>query len=224
MRVNDPSRRQFLRQAGALSLLTGSAAPLALNLAAIGSAAAQQAGGYRALVCVFLFGGNDAFNMVLPTDEASWSAYTSTRDQAPDPIALLAPGTPADTGAAAGTPARLGGVLPIVPTNAQGRSYALHPLMGRLQSLFQTERRLAIVPNVGPLVMPTTKAQYAQLSHPKPPRLFSHNDQQNAWQAFAPEGVTTGWGGRIGDLLASANTQPVFTAVSGSGNAVWLAG
>jgi uncharacterized protein (DUF1501 family) len=221
----DASRRLFLRRAAAMgSLLGPAAAPLALNLAAMGSAAAQAAPDYKALVCLFLFGGNDAFNMVLPTDAASWTNYSTVRNQAPDSIALLAPGTPANAGAAAGSPARLGGVLPIVPANAQGRSFALHPLMGSLQQLFNNDKRLAIVPNVGPLVMPTTKAQYALGSHPKPASLFSHNDQQNTWQAMAPEGATRGWGGRMGDMLASMNARPVFTSVSAAGNAVWLAG
>lgn len=219
------SRRLFLSQAGAMSVLTGAGAPLALNLAAAGAAAAQTAGDYKALVCVFLFGGNDSFNMVLPTDTASWQAYTSTRSQAPDSIALLAPGVQANAGAAAGSPARLGGVLPIAPINAQGRKFALHPVLGSLQTMFNSERRLAIVPNIGPLVMPTTKAQYALRTHPKPARLFSHNDQQNNWQALGPEGTTLGWGGRMGDMLAAQNSRAVFTSVSAAGgNAVWLAG
>jgi uncharacterized protein (DUF1501 family) len=90
--------------------------------------------------------------------------------------------------------------------------------------MFNTDRRLAILPNIGPLVMPTSKAQYGQSTHPKPKSLYSHNDQQNTWQALAPEGATVGWGGRMGDLLASANSRPVFTTISASGNAVWLAG
>lgn len=218
------SRRRFLRQAGAVSLAAGAGAPLALNLLAAGSAAAQMATDYRALVCVFLFGGNDAFNTLLATDAASWSAYTATRNQAPDSIALLAPGTAPDGTAAAGTPARLGGVLPIAPTDAQGRSFALHPLLGSLRTLLDTERRLAWVPNVGPLLRPTTKAQYGSAGYPKPASLFSHNDQQNTWMAMAPEGATRGWGGRIGDALASANSRTVFTAISAAGNAVWLSG
>ncbi|MFO1266600.1 MAG: hypothetical protein U1F67_07370 [Rubrivivax sp.] len=113
-------------------------------------------------MCFFLFGGNDTYNMVLPTDAASWAACTATRNQAPDPIALLAAGTAPNAAAGAGTPARLGGVLPITPLNAAGlntgRTFALHPLMGELKAMFDTDRRLAIVPNVGPLVMPTTKA------------------------------------------------------------------
>ena len=225
MTHHNASRRLFLRHAGAMASLLGPAvAPFALNLSAMGSAAAQAAPDYKALVCLFLFGGNDAFNMVLPTDAASWTNYSTVRNQAPDSIALLAPGTPPNSGAAAGAPARLGGVLPILPANPQGRSFALHPVMGSLQQLFNNDKRLAIVPNVGPLVMPTTKAQYGQSSHPKPASLFSHNDQQNTWQAMAPEGATRGWGGRMGDLLASMNARPVFTSVSAAGNAVWLAG
>jgi uncharacterized protein (DUF1501 family) len=190
----------------------------------LGTAAAQAASDYKALVCLFLFGGNDAFNMVLPTDAASWANYSAVRNQAPDSIALLAPGTAPSSSAAAGSPQRLGGVLPILPANAQGRSFALHPMIGSLQTLFDVDKRLAIVPNIGTLVMPTSKAQYASSTHPRPASLFSHNDQQNTWQALAPEGATRGWGGRMGDLLAAANGKPVFTSISASGNAVWLAG
>ena len=219
----DASRRLFLRQAGALSSLGAASAPLALNLAAIGSAAAQSASDYKAVVCLFLFGGNDSINMVLPTDTASWTNYTAVRNQAPDSIALLAPGT-AKSGSVGTSPEQLGGVLALTPTNAQGRSFALHPVMGTLQTMFNTDKRLAILPNVGPLVMPTTKTQYGEVSHPKPASLFSHNDQQNTWQSFKPEGAVQGWGGRMCDLLASQNGRAVFTSISGSGNAVWLSG
>jgi uncharacterized protein (DUF1501 family) len=232
--LQDASRRVFLQHGAVLSVLAGAGAPLALNLLAAGSAAAQGAPDYRALVCLFLFGGNDAFNTVLateghngtgaPTAGTTWAAYVATRNQAPDPIALLAPGVAADGTAAAGTPARLGGVLPIAPLNAQGRSLALHPQLTDLRTMFDTDRRLAIVPNVGPLLRPTTKAQYNTATHPRPARLFSHNDQQSTWQALAPEGATKGWGGRIGDALAGMNTNAVFTAVSASGGAVWLNG
>jgi uncharacterized protein (DUF1501 family) len=218
------SRRAFLRHATALSALAGAGAPLALNLLAAGSAAAQSATDYRALVCIFLYGGNDAYNTVLATDSASWDPYTSLRSQAPDSIALLPAGTLPSAAAAAGSPLRLGGVLPLTPTNAQGRAFALHPMLGSLQALFNTDRRLAIVPGIGPLVLPTTKAQVAMASHPKPASLFSHNDQQNTWQALAPEGAIRGWGGRMGDALAGMNSRTVFTAVSATGTAVWLAG
>ena len=221
------SRRLFLQHAGAMGALAGAGAPMALNLLAAGSASAQSAPDYKAIVCLFLFGGNDSFNMVLPTDLASWNAYTATRNQAPDSIALLRDVMP-NAGAAAASPSRLGGVLPIAALNAaglnNGRGFALHPLMGSLQTMFDTDRRLAIVPNVGPLIRPTSKAQYGQTNHPKPASLFSHNDQQNTWQALAAEGATRGWGGRMGDALASMNSRTVFTSVSASGNAVWLAG
>ena len=136
----DASRRLFLRHAGALSAVAGAGAPLALNLLAAGSAAAQTAVDYKAVVCLFLFGGNDAYNMVLPTDSASWPVYSTTRNQAPDSIALMAPGTAPVLTAAAGSPARLGGVLPIAPINTQGRTFALHPLMGSLQTMFKDRR------------------------------------------------------------------------------------
>jgi uncharacterized protein (DUF1501 family) len=184
----DASRRLFLGHSAAFGALAGAGAPLALNLAAMGNAAAQAAPDYRALVCIFLFGGNDAYNMVLPTDATPFANYTAVRNQAPDSIALLAPGTVPNAGAAAGSPARLGGVLPISANNVPGVGFALHPLMGSLQTMFSTDRRLAVMANVGPLLRPTSKAQYGQSTHPKPPSLFSHNDQQNTWQALAPEG------------------------------------
>jgi len=220
----DASRRLFLGHSAAFSALAGVGAPLAMNLVAAGSAAAQSAADYRALVCIFLFGGNDAYNMVLPTDATPFANYTAVRNQAPDSIALLAPGTAVNATAAAGSPARLGGVLPINASNLPGVGFALHPLMGSLQTLFNSDRRLAVVANVGPLLRPTSKAQYGQSTHPKPPSLFSHNDQQNTWQAMAPEGATQGWGGRLADMLIGMNSKPVFTAVSASGTAVWLAG
>ncbi len=225
MNSHNASRRLFLRHAGAMGALLGPvAAPLALNLAAVGAASAQAAPDYKALVCLFMFGGNDSLNMVLPTDASSWANYSAVRNQAPDSIALLASGTVPNAGAAAGSPPRLGGVLPITPANAQGRSFALHPVMGSLQTMFNTDKRLAILPNIGTLILPTSKAQYGQNSHPKPASLFSHNDQANTWQALAPEGATHGWGGRMGDLLATMNAKPVFTSISAAGNAVWLAG
>jgi uncharacterized protein (DUF1501 family) len=217
------TRRLFLRHAGALSSIGAASAPLALNLAAIGSAAATAASDYKAIVCIFLYGGNDSINMVLPTDTSSFANYTTVRNQAPESIALLAPGT-VKTGNGT-SPAQLGGVLPIAPSNPQaGRTYALHPAMAALQAMFNTDKTLAILPNVGPLILPTTKAQYLTMAHPRPASLFSHNDQQNTWQSFQPEGATLGWGGRMADMLAAYNAQPVFSAVSAAGNAVWLAG
>ncbi|MFZ6645370.1 DUF1501 domain-containing protein [Undibacterium sp. TJN25] len=206
------SRREFLRMASALSV-AGTAAPFALNLAAMGSAAAQTApGDYKAIVCLFLFGANDHANTVLATDSSSWSQYTSVR-------------TTTDAGSIA-LPAlgAQGGVIPIVPKTAQaGRSFALHPNMTEMKALFD-KGRAAVVSNVGPLIVPTTLAQYKAASVPLPPKLFSHNDQQSLWQAYAPEGAAYGWGGRMGDLMAANNTNTIFTAISTAGNAVFLAG
>lgn len=224
------SRRAFL---GRSALLAGSvgagAAPFAVNLAMLGPAAAQAAAGYKAIVCLFLYGGNDSANMVLPTDAASWQAYTSVRSQAPDPIALRAAGTPRDLAAGSGLLDYLGGVLPIqpafsaYPVNA-ARSFALHPAMPEVQALFE-QRRLAVIANAGPLVEPlANKAAYRSASSRKPAKLFSHNDQQSTWQALGPEGTRVGWGGRLGDLVVGGNARAIFTSISAAGNAVFMAG
>jgi uncharacterized protein (DUF1501 family) len=214
------SRRHFLK-----SML---AAPGACGLSPLmlaGQASAATASDYKALVCIFLLGGNDSYNTVLATDAPSWTAYASVRDRGGDSLALLPPGAAAEPGAAAGSPRRLGGVLPITPANAQGRSFALHPSLAAVRSLFNSDGRMAIVSNVGPLVQPLNKAMYddAALRSARPPRLFSHNDQQSVWQAFAPEGRALGWGGRAVDSLNAGLNNP-FAAVSVAGNAVWLSG
>ena len=110
------------------------------------------------------------------------------------------------------------------PRNALGgRQYALAPTMGSLLPLFDAGK-LAVMLNVGTLVRPTTKAQYNAKSVALPPKLFSHNDQQSYWQASSAEGATSGWGGRIGDLLQSGNGTSALTCISASGNAVYLSG
>jgi uncharacterized protein (DUF1501 family) len=231
-RIN-ASRRKFLRTASVVSGSVGAAAaPFALNMAALNSAVAQTAGGYKALICMFLYGGNDSSHMVLRTDAQSFNVYTSMRNTQPTPIALLAPGTPPVGNATLATPQRLGGVLPIVPKLAAGTlgasqnaglTFAVHPSMAEVQALFGAGR-LAILSNAGPLIMPMTKAQYQANSVPRPRALGSHNDQQSTWQALGPEGVKIGWGGRFGDAVASANTNTSFTSITVSGNAVFSAG
>jgi uncharacterized protein (DUF1501 family) len=199
----NPGRRHFLGTAGALSVL-GAGSPLALNLAGIGAAAAQAApADYRALVCVFLFGGNDQTNTVVPYDDADYSAYRNAR---------------------AGIARDRADLVSLGPVASQGgRSFALPRELAPLATLY-AQGAAAIVANVGPLVVPTTKAEYRNAAVPLPPKLFSHNDQQSVWQSSAAEGSTVGWGGRFGDLLAAANGSPTFTAVSVSGAAVFLAG
>ena len=242
MTLRAPSRRGLLQWGGALSML-GGAAPFAWQLAAAGSAASQSAPDYRALVCVFLFGGNDANNMVLATATDSWGRYFRTRNTGQDPIALMPVGeaptpigqTNALTGrvSALARPEAWGGVLPITParpqpipagTSATTRTFGLHPFMAPVQTLFN-QGRLAVVANVGTLAAPITKAQYQARTVPVPANLFSHNDQQSTWQAGAVEGARLGWGGRMGDILASSNgSSSLFTAISAAGNQVFLAG
>jgi uncharacterized protein (DUF1501 family) len=209
------SRREFLRTSAALSFLGGAGAPFALNLATLSAASAQTAvNDYKALVCVFLYGGNDSANMLMATDPTSWGAYTTVRTT-PEAGSIALPAV----GAA-------GGVLPITPITAQaGRSFALHPSMGLMRDLFDGGRA-ALVANTGPLIAPLNRTQYRDSNRtvPVPPKLFSHNDQQSTWQAFSAEGARVGWGGRMGDLLAANNGTASFTCISTSGNAVYLAG
>ena len=210
------SRREFLRISSTLSTASAiglAGAPFAINLATIGAAAAQNnVNDYKAIVCIFLFGANDQANTVLATDSTSWTQYRTVR-------------TTNEAGSIALPPVgNSGGVLPIIPnTNQVGRSFAIHPNMPELKALFDNGRA-AIISNVGPLIVPTTLEQYKASSVPLPPKLFSHNDQQSLWQAYAPEGAAYGWGGRMGDMLAAGNANPVFTAISATGNAVFLAG
>ena len=206
MHILNQSRRQFLQNAAHLSV-AGTAAPFALNLAGIGAAAAQTANDYRALVCVFLYGANDHNNTVIPYDAASFAAYTSARATIARPFADLLP---------------LTSINPLPGANA-GRQFALAKELAPLKTIWDAGK-LGIVANVGPLIVPTTKTQYTNLSVPLPPKLFSHNDQQSVWQASAAEGAINGWGGRMGDLMASQNTNTVFTCNSITGSAVFLAG
>ena len=204
------SRRRFL--GSMLSLAGTTAAPFALNLAAMSNAAAQSAGDYKAMVCLFMAGGNDAFNTVLATDTPSWNEYLRLRNTGTaDSIHL--PGLN-----------ETGGVLPVTPATAQaGRAFALHPQLGPLKDLFDNGRA-AIVANVGTLIQPATLAQYKAGSVALPPKLFSHNDQQSTWQSGAPEGASTGWGGRIGDVAGAGNGNATFTAISAAGNSIFLSG
>ncbi|MEP7301923.1 MAG: DUF1501 domain-containing protein [Caldimonas sp.] len=224
------SRRQFLRTASVVSGSVGAAgAPFALNLASLGTAVGQTLPDYKAIVCLFLYGGNDSSNMVLRTDPTSFGEYTRMRATGVEPIALLAPGTLPNAGAPRATPLRLGGVLPIAPkfsvfaAENAANTYGLHPVMTEVQSLF-TAGRLAVIANAGPLVVPLSRTDYTSNSKPRPQALGSHNDQQSTWQALGPEGVKIGWGGHLGDMVASSNANSTFTSVSASGNNVFSAG
>lgn len=201
------SRREFLRTASRLSV-AGAATPWAINLAAIGAAAAQTPlTDYKALVCIFMYGGNDHSNMVVPYDNASYQLYAQSRTNLTLPQTAL---------------------LPLAtPTNASmsGRQISLRSELQPVKAIYDAGKA-AVVANVGTLVVPTTMAQYRARSVPLPPSLFSHNDQQSVWQTYngRREGARVGWGGKMGDLFASANQYQNFTCVSASGTAVFLSG
>ena len=197
------ARRAFLQRVGQLGV-AGVAAPWALNLAAMGEAAAFTADDYRALVCVFLYGGNDHGNTLIPCDAAGYADYAKVR------------GTLAFARSALDA-------VQLAPTLDGGRQYALAPSLSALKPFFDGGQ-LAVQLNVGPLVQPTTLAQYKARSVPLPPKLFSHNDQQSVWQSAAAEGAVRGWGGAIGDLALASNGRSLFTCMSVTGNAVFLAG
>ena len=208
--TTNASRREFLRRASLLSVAGATATPFALNLMTLGTAAAQTVpADYKALICLFMQGGNDSHHMVLATDPAVYAAYTGIRKTVDAAQIALDPAT----------------LLPISLATPQAVStnFALHPNMAGVQQLFAA-RRAAIVANVGPLVAPLTKAQWNAHSVPVPRSLFSHNDQVSTWQASAPEGTRTGWGGRMGDLLAAGNAKSTFTCISLSGSALLLSG
>jgi uncharacterized protein (DUF1501 family) len=209
--LSKAGRREFLRRTGQLSL-AGVAAPWALNLAALSEAAAQAAPDYKALVCVFLYGANDYGNTLVSYDDISHAAYKSIRGSLTTEKTALAATALTPIAGAAGA-----NLLP------SGRQMALAPELAPLKMLFDSGA-MAVQLNVGTLIQPTSKAQYDAKSVPLPPKLFSHNDQQSVWQSSLPEGATSGWGGRIGDLLMSANGQSTFTCVNASGNAVYMSG
>lgn len=196
-------RRAFLKRAGHLGL-AGLAAPWAMNLASMGDAAALTATDYKAIVCVFLYGGNDFANTIIPYDNTNYGYYNTIRSGLQVPQANILQLNPTDT-------------LP------NGMQLGLAPELEALKAIFDAGK-LAIQLNVGPLIHPTTLAQYKAKSLPLPPKLFSHNDQQSLWQSSNPEGSVQGWGGRLGDLALSNNGANTFTCISVTGNAVFLAG
>jgi uncharacterized protein (DUF1501 family) len=198
------SRREFMRRHALLAGL-GSAAPWAMNLAALSSMSAQAAGeDYRALVCIFLQGANDNHNTVLPLDAATHAEYSRIRTSIALPLAGL-------------------DATEVVPTNPwpDGRRMALHPALAPLKPLFDSGR-VALAVNVGTLTGPLTLAGYNSGAD-RPPKLFSHNDQQATWNSGGPD-VTTGWGGRAADMMLQGNgAGSLFTAIT-TGGGLFLTG
>lgn len=209
------NRRQFLKTSLALPALAGSGSLLG-TLASL-PANAMDTSGYRALVCVFLYGGMDCHDTLLPFDTPSYNSYAQLRS-------TLLQAYAANPG---GSSRARDALLPLEPASAQfsGRQFALPPQMSALHTLFD-QGNAAIVGNVGPLLEPTNRSGYLNESANLPARLFSHNDQQSTWMSFAPEGAQLGWGGRFGDAAsqAGANSSGVFSQVALSGNPVFLAG
>lgn len=207
MKKIDYSRRHFLRTASLASMAGLSVGPFLLDLTTMTAMAAESSPtDYRALVCIFLQGGNDGHGTVIATDPDSYSAYTQARSGAPG---LVYPQSE---------------LLPIVPRSSQGgRTFALNPSLLGLQNLFSAGRA-AVVANSGTLIAPATKAQIKSNSVPLPKSLFSHFDQTAAWQAIAADGSNRGWGGRMADLMESANSNSSFTSITTSGLALLLSG
>ena len=206
------TRRQFLRTASMASMAGFYVSPFFLELNSL-AAMAQGTGtsDYRALVCVYLQGGNDGHGTVIATDTDSFNAFTAARSGAP------------------GLAYPLSSLLPItLKTPQSGRTFALNPALIGMQNLFAAGRA-AVIANTGTLVVPATKAQINANSVKLPDSLFSHFDQTAAWQAIAANLGSVervGWGGAVADAVEAMNmnSNSMFTCISTAGNALFLAG
>ncbi len=188
------SRRRFIRQALCAAVGTSALSNTIRDLRLINTAVAQTGiSDYKAIVCLFLNGGNDSNNLIIPTITSEYTDYATIRTPA-----LAIPQA---------------NVLGLNPLNSDGHSYGFHPACPELQALFNSGR-LAPIFNVGTLVYPLTKAQYNAGSVARPPQLFSHSDQQTQWQTSIPDQpANTGWGGRCADLMDTLNPRNNNTAV-----------
>ena len=187
-------RRNTLKALSAGALASG------LNGFTLPFANAQTApSDYKALVCIFLFGGNDGNNMIIPTDAAGYAAYSGIRS------------------VDSGINIAQSELLTFKPSNSSS-TYGFHPSLSAIHPLFG-QGKLAVIANAGPLVAPITKAQYVAGIN-RPDQLFSHSDQQAQWQSgVSDQPSRTGWGGRLADSVASmngSNTFPVLTSIAGS--------
>ncbi|UXH80336.1 DUF1501 domain-containing protein [Roseateles amylovorans] len=209
------ARRAFLQRASQMAAL-GTAMPLGLTFAAMGDAAAQSSGNddYKALVCLFLFGGNDDPHTFVPHDLASYLKYSAIRG-----------GSGEAGGGIALRRSDQASTVMTVDQVANGRVYAMNPLMRDLWTL-QNEGKVALQQNVGPLIVPLTRAQYFDdpKKFPRPGNLFSHDSQVATWSSFEPTGREAGWVGRIGDLMMAQNPTSFFTTVSVSGSMTMISG
>ncbi len=203
------SRRAFMRSAVATSLFSGASMTNALGAF---SASAADTTGYKALVCVFFRGGLDCHDTVLPYDQAEYDRLAEIRQSMFNnyPSRARSALLPLDA---------------LNPAAQSGRQFALPPQLAPLHALFE-QQRASIVANVGPLLRPLTRDEFDNNRSLAPGNLFSHNDQQSTWVAFQGEGARLGWGGRFADavLTSGANQGSPFTALSASGQDVFLAG
>ena len=189
------SRRDFIRRAACAAVGTVALNATPRDLRFMNAAVAQSnipANDYKALVCIFLAGGNDSNNLIVPTILSEWNNYAAIRSSV---LALPISGAPYN-------------VIPLSPSISDGHSYGLHPACPELAAMFNgtgaTSGKLAVLFNAGTLVVPLTQAQYKSSLYQKPPQLFSHADQVAQWQTSVPDQPPlTGWGGRIADLLTS---------------------
>ena len=203
------TRRDFIRQASCAAVGTLALKSTIRDLRLINAAVAQSSlTGYKALVCLFLSGGNDANNWIVPTDTTTFADYTAIRGNLALPQSSLLPLYNVGTSGSQ-------------YTDGAGHTYGFHPSCPELRTLFG-EDKLAVLFNVGTLVRPTTRAQYTGSNSKfyQPPQLFSHSDQVTQWQTSIPDQPPqTGWGGRVADLLnATANpTGNISMSVSLNG-------
>jgi uncharacterized protein (DUF1501 family) len=192
------SRRKFIKRAIGSTLAMGSYAALGLQLSAAKAFASQSRfSDHKAIVCVFLYGGNDSFNMLVPTDAQEYQAYQQTRQQ----LAYARES------------------LISLPLDQQSNlsPHGMPESMQSLASIFE-QGDLSLVSNVGPLIEPVTKQQLSNDPQLRPPLLFSHNSQQSLWQSGQMNTqATTGWLGSMADLLQDTNTTlPTTLSISNS--------
>ena len=156
--------------------------------------ASPEGAGYKALVCVFLSGGNDSSNMVIPNYTEGYNQYAAAR-------------------ASQGLAIPQANLHPITPPSMGGQVYGLHPALTQMHSLWNAGK-LAVACNVGPLVRPITRAEY-QAGAPRPYQLFSHSDQVEQFRtAISTFRATTGWGGRLADRTANQNPGAAISMIT----------
>lgn len=206
-----PNRREFVRgccAAAAMGAFTGFSRFGVLN------ALAQAPGDYKAMVCVFLFGGNDGNNILVPMTNTvpagfQYNDYANLRASQSLGGLALTEGELTPTMIQAATPQ---------PSGA--RDFALHPALVQTRGLFQ-QSKVALVANAGVLQQPLTRAEYLNKTKKSPANLFSHSDQQSQWQTADPSGFgNSGWGGRAADRIRNVfdvgALYPPITTVAGS--------